>query len=72
VTDPAGVPMPISALPAALTGPYGKAFSVGFNRDCRAALWRGPRWGVGQPGKPAPPPAAGSTADAAAAEEPTI
>ncbi len=73
VTDPAGQPMPISALPAALTGPYGKAFSVGFNRAI-AEL----RYGVAPDeesasrGNSAPPPAAGSTADAAAVEEPTI
>lgn len=73
VTDPAGQPMPIAALPAALTGPYGKAFSVGFNRAI-AEL----RYGVAPDGESAsrgnsaPPPAAGSSADAAAVEEPTI
>ena len=73
VTDPAGVPMPIAALPAVLTGPYGKAFSVGFNRAI-AEL----RYGVAPDGESAsrgnsaPPPAAGSTADAVAVEEPTI
>ena len=73
VTDPAGQPMPISALPAVLTGPYGKAFSVGLNRAI-AEL----RYGVAPDGESvsrgnsAPPPAAGSTADAAAVEEPTI
>lgn len=73
VTNPAGVPMPISALPAVLTGPYGKAFSVGFNRAI-AEL----RYGVAPDGESAsrgnsaPLPAAGSTADAAAVEEPTI
>ena len=73
VTDPAGVPMPIAALPAVLTGPYGKAFSVGFNRAI-AEL----RYGVAPDGESAsrgnsaPPPAAGSTAGEVAVEEPTI
>jgi hypothetical protein len=72
VTDLARQPMPISALPAALTGPYGKAFSVGFNRAI-AEL----RYGVAPDGESAsrgnfaPPLAAGSTAGVAA-EEPTI
>lgn len=73
VTDPAGQPMPVSALPAVLTGPYGKAFSVGFNRAI-AELRYGvaPEGESASRGNSAPPPAAGSTADAVAVEEPTI
>lgn len=71
VTDPAGAPLPISALPAVLTGPYGKAFSGGFIKAIGEL-----RYGLPPDGEPAsrgnsaPPPAAGSTADAVA-EAPT-
>lgn len=72
VTDPDGQAMPISALPGVLTGPYGKAFSMGFNRAIGEL-----RYGVAPDGESAnrgnsaPPPAAGSTAAEVAEAQPT-
>lgn len=66
-----GLPLPVSALPGLITGPYGKALSIGLYRaigEVRYGLE--PDTGA-TAGNSAPLPAAGSTADAVA-EEPTI